>query len=193
MTGNQQTDERYKNPDVLRELYHKRKMTLAEVGDELGVSPTTIKRWMKKNEIPIRDRGDAGLIKGGPPSMKIGSGGYEHFLVCQSGERSRVEVHRLVAVAEHGIDVVKDKDVHHKNGVPWDNRPDNLEPLSRKDHIIEHGKGAPDSVKLAAWSLYESTDLKYREVAEQLDETTTNVSTYIKYVRDGKTTPKIEA
>ncbi|NWM54968.1 hypothetical protein GY652_27320, partial [Escherichia coli] len=38
----------------------------------------------------------------------------------------------------HGYDAVAGKQVHHKNEIPWDNRPENLEPLSDEEHILEH-------------------------------------------------------
>lgn len=31
-------------------------------------------------------------------------------------------------VAEHGVDAVAGKHVHHKNGIRWDNRPEKLQP-----------------------------------------------------------------
>jgi len=35
---------------------------------------------------------------------------------------------------------VKDKHVHHKNGIPWDNRPENLEAMSRQEHRTIHNQ-----------------------------------------------------
>jgi hypothetical protein len=37
-----------------------------------------------------------------------------------------VPVHKLVAIAEHGIEAVEKYDIHHLNTTPWDNRPENL-------------------------------------------------------------------
>jgi len=186
------TDTNHKDAEVLNRLYNDKKLSMQEVADELGTTRSTVRYWMDKHDIDRRERKDALLISGGAPSMTVGSNGYENVTISQGGELSRVEIHRLVAIAEHGIDAVKDNHVHHKNEIPWDNRPNNLEVLSVKDHMEKHDHVTPDSVKLAAWSLYESTDLKYREVADRLGETTTNVSSYIKYVRDGKTNPQIE-
>jgi len=50
-------------------------------------------------------------------------------------------VHRLAAVAWFGFDAVKNKHVHHKNGIPWDNRECNLEPISPEEHNTIHHKG----------------------------------------------------
>lgn len=46
--------------------------------------------------------------------------------------------HRLIAVAEYGIDEVVGKHIHHENGIPWDNRPENLTPMAAPDHLSEH-------------------------------------------------------
>jgi len=54
-------------------------------------------------------------------------------------EEYEFPIHRLVAVAEYGIDKVNDSDVvHHQNGIKWDNRPSNLIPMSTSDHIKLH-------------------------------------------------------
>lgn len=65
--------------------------------------------------------------------------GYE---VWSTGDKT-VYVHRLLAVAEFGLEAVKDKDVHHKNGVKWDNRPENIEAKDGGEHIAEHWHGRP--------------------------------------------------
>lgn len=51
------SDDAYKDPEVLEELYHGQQMTLAEVGDELGMAFTTIQKWMDKHDIPRRGTG----------------------------------------------------------------------------------------------------------------------------------------
>jgi len=61
--------------------------------------------------------------------------GYEFFR-CQAGAfEDRVYVHRLVYVREHGFDALNaDDEIHHKNAIPWDNRPSNLEALAPAEH-----------------------------------------------------------
>jgi hypothetical protein len=63
--------------------------------------------------------------------------GYE-MVVDTTDYSKRVSHHRLIAIAEHGIDAIEGKQIHHKNGTPWDNRPENLEVLDKEDHISKH-------------------------------------------------------
>ena len=51
-----------------------------------------------------------------------------------------VLIHRLLAVSEYGYDEVCDNVVHHKNGIKWDNRPDNIEVMTRSDHSKLHAE-----------------------------------------------------
>lgn len=61
------------------------------------------------------------------------------YIKCQfEDEQKYVPVHRLVAVAEFGIEAVKNMETHHKNDVSWDNRPDNIMLLSSEEHRKRH-------------------------------------------------------
>jgi len=51
---------------------------------------------------------------------------------------TEIQMSRVVAIGEFGLDSIVGKDVHHKNGITWDNRPENLEPMSRSDHMRRH-------------------------------------------------------
>jgi hypothetical protein len=54
------------------------------------------------------------------------------------GVHRGMKVHRLLAIAEHGIGAVKDKVVHHENGIKWDNRPENIEVMDETEHLRQH-------------------------------------------------------
>jgi hypothetical protein len=45
-----------------------------------------------------------------------------------------------MAMSEYGYDEVKDKVVHHKNDIKWDNRPKNLELMTASEHTTYHNK-----------------------------------------------------
>ena len=78
-------------------------------------------------------------------------GGYEHWrsyefrpeTPTRGKEDVYVSVHRLTAVVasypadqpiEAVLDDLREKDVHHRSGVPWDNRPENLEAVPHGRH-----------------------------------------------------------
>ena len=52
----------------------------------------------------------------------------------------QVSIHRLLAVSEYGFDTVANKEIHHKNGIKWDNRPNNIEPLTTREHRQVHAE-----------------------------------------------------
>ncbi|MFC6964824.1 HNH endonuclease [Halocatena marina] len=64
------------------------------------------------------------------------------YVVCASnyrGSTKSVGIHRLVMIAEHGFDAVAGKDVPHRNGIRFDNRPENLEFPTRGQYAQRHG------------------------------------------------------
>jgi len=80
----------------------------------------------------------------------------------------------ILAVSEHGYDAVAGKRIHHKNGIPWDNRPENIEPLTRTEHQGKHKKAQGKERKSIAYA-YEFTDMSSYAVAETCDYTPNSV------------------
>lgn len=68
--------------------------------------------------------------------------GYEY---ATDGEKM-VAIHRLTAVAEHGVDAVAGNDVHHENvldgaSVPWFNARDKMapeDPVAHRSRTLRH-------------------------------------------------------
>ena len=137
----------WNDKEALEEMYHGRRMSSREIAEEFGVESSTIRRSMKRLGVNLRDRHEAhkmGMWEG-PATFTVDSDGYEKWRTGIDGETYHVYAHRLLAVAEHGVDDVAGRDVHHKNGIKWDNRPDNIEPISRSAHTkLHHRDGLYD-------------------------------------------------
>ena len=134
----------YHDPDVLEKLYHEDGLSLTQIGDKYDVDFTTIHYHMEKHEIERRDPRERG-----PPTMFMDSHGYEMFKNVHDNETFRFLHHRLIAVAEYGLEAVKDNHVHHKNGLRWDNRPSNLDPMSPSEHRRVENNSR--KAKMAEW------------------------------------------
>jgi len=128
----------YQDPEVLTELYYDQHLSTYELADRFDVSQSTICRWMDKHDLDRRDG-----LEARPPNFGISTKGYERWHGFCLGNQYWLSHHRLLAVAEFGFDAVCGMDVHHKNEIRWDNRPDNLELMTRSDHTKHHN--APES------------------------------------------------
>lgn len=133
--------EPWQDEETLRNLYLEQDMSQSEVAEELGCTAKTICDWMRKYNIPITDaRGQGDLSASDTPApfthVSDGTNVYEMWALANGNHR----VHRLLAVAEYGFDALDGMHVHHKNGISWDNRPDNLEVLTPKEHRLTHVK-----------------------------------------------------
>lgn len=138
----------WQDEEILAELYHDKGLCQEEIADELGCHQTTISTWMERYDIQIKDpRGKGDLSASDAPASfytlkKRYGASYEFWM--DGSTNVRVSVHRLLAVAEYGFDAVTDKDIHHKNEITWDNRPENIEPLSRSEHMSLHHRVPAD-------------------------------------------------
>lgn len=138
------TDEPgYRDEAQLRDLYEDRELPVSMIAEKYDVTPKTINQWLDRHGIEKRSPGrEIQIAKRREPLSfhTRPSDGYERIATKYAGEQSRVYHHRLLAVAEHGFDAIRGKDVHHESGVPWDNRPGNLELLGKDDHQNVHAE-----------------------------------------------------
>jgi len=127
--------EKYKNSEWLYEQYHDKGLSFEKIADKLGVGSSTIENWMKKHGI---ERRTPDVEK--PPHYGRDSNGYPRWSTTVGDSIVNVHEHRLLAALEWGVEEIKGKDVHHKSGIRWDNRPDNLELMSRSEHAKMHAE-----------------------------------------------------
>jgi len=132
----------YRDEQKLRELYVEEGLSLRDVADELDCDHTTVDYWLEKHGIEKRTAFQDRL-----PRLEVNHNGYELVRAWVDGTYHRCRIHRLLAVAEHGFDHVADCDVHHKNGIPWDNRPDNISVLPHEEHVRLHSTKYDDTVQ----------------------------------------------
>lgn len=71
-------------------------------------------------------------------TLSVSGDGYAEFRTSEGG----VYIHRLSAVAEHGVEKVKDMDVHHEVH-QWVNNPTKLTP----EDPVEHRKRTLEGVE----------------------------------------------
>lgn len=118
--------------EQLEHMYWGKQMTLSEIAETAGVSITTVHRRMKDRKIPTRGPGPWTTHS----TFRTSTTGTEEA----SGSHRSVDIHRLVMVAEYGIDAVINRDVHHHTKIPFDNRPENLQLLSHSEHTTLHNR-----------------------------------------------------
>ena len=174
MSSTQQS-RAYRDEETLRELYWDEGMTLKEIADKFDTGNTTINTWMKKNGI---DRRTAAQDK--PVHYRTDDSGYEKWRHDTNGTQYNLAVHRLVMVAEEGFDAVEGMHVHHKNEIPWDNRPSNLELMEMKEHMSHHHSlDISDVDENEVRELMYGSNLSQPQIAERMDISTSKVRKFI--------------
>lgn len=136
--GDDSAGAEYRDEETLRRLYVEEGMSTYDIGDLFGVAGKTIQKWLRRNGIPARESNSEK-----PPAVGIGSKGYMR-IQHNDGEKVRsCATHQLIAIA-NGEDPYKvfsggEYNCHHKNGMKIDNRHENVELRSVKEHAEAHG------------------------------------------------------
>lgn len=136
--GVERTGRPWRDPDLLRELYHNQGMSLREIADELGCVNSTVYKNMQKYDIEARDR------RIPHANLYTDRRGYERWQTWDVDRYRKVSVHQILAISEGASpDEVfgSGRATHHKNRIPWDNRPENVESMSQSEHVRRHAEG----------------------------------------------------
>jgi len=132
-------EKSYKNKDYLKEQYWEFGKSIRQIADQNNVSEKTISRWFDNLGIESRASGGESRTANFKTISEYSStSGYEMWRTIHNYKDYRVLVHRLLAVAEYGLEETKNKVVHHKNGIRWDNRPENIELMTNSEHTKIH-------------------------------------------------------
>jgi len=111
-----------------------------EIAEDFSFHTATIRRRLKEWGVEPRSRGWHNREEYASFRVRLGASKNWHCRV--SGDERRVfAVHRLLAIAKYCTESVKDKVVHHKNEVPWDNLSENIELMDKEEHVSHHMKG----------------------------------------------------
>ena len=136
--GDSTDDQPHHRRDWLVEKYHDERMSFTDVADHAGVAVSTIQYWMDKHDIPTRRQGPT-LSR--EVSLVQDRRGYKRWYNEHQGATFTCYVHQLLAIAkgyDPGDVFAEEAEVHHRNGIKWDNRPDNIVLLTRDDHQEIH-------------------------------------------------------
>ena len=146
----QRPDGKYTDRKWLYEQYKEQERSMADIAEECGVTAAVILKWLRRFGIKTRESYNhaKSAVIGITTDGEFGSldGGYRYVSSSLTIDDERVKwqvgVHQLIAIAE-GADPYKvfsngKWQVHHKNRIKWDNRPENIEFTTREKHRSEH-------------------------------------------------------
>lgn len=128
------------DPEMLETLYWHEDLPMWKMAERLDVSRQTISRKMAEFKIDTRGFGPSRTTD--TPVYYRVPGGYPRVDHSHKAESEQIYVHQLLAIASgaNPYDVFADEyHTHHKNGVRWDNRVENIEVLTQSEHMKIHG------------------------------------------------------
>jgi hypothetical protein len=121
----------------LEDQYWGEMLSIREIAKKVGCAYATVRRWLDNHDIEKRK-----TSKEKPPYFQTTTQGYETVSSRCGGKLKAVSVHQLLAIAE-GVDANTvfsggEYHIHHKNGIPWDNRYCNIDVMTKSEHGEHH-------------------------------------------------------
>jgi len=151
------------DPEVLEMLYWQEGLSMFRIAERLGVSESKIYSEMEKHGIDRRGVGynsSKNFAKYARYRIKDGYPTWEGK--SKSDGFATTFVHQLLLIAD-GEDPHKvysdEYSCHHKNGVRWDNRSENLTLWTRERHSRHHANERDLGKKHGTWQEYSDEDL----------------------------------
>lgn len=128
----------YRSKEWLKEHYHDKKMTQAEIGVLCGVSQATIQTWVKIHELSRPWKRKSSKKRIYTPCGYVSIYLPNHPRAYSNGY---ILEHRLVIEKSIGRSLKSNEEVHHINGIRDDNRPSNLKVFDISTHRNFHLNG----------------------------------------------------
>jgi hypothetical protein len=126
--------------EQVRKMYEQNVMTIQEIAKALNASPNFVAKSVRASGAKMRKSGASKERK--PKKQRcVDRFGYVFVLAPEShlaDYRGYVREHRLVAETKIGRKLFDWEDVHHIDGDKANNLPENLEVLTRSEHIRRH-------------------------------------------------------
>lgn len=138
------TPQSHRDPVWLEKQYWEEGLTIDEIAREATVATEKIIDAM--DEFEIERRSPAENLPDRYPSPRTNRSGHRRYKHRHEGDEFKIMVHRLHAtlLVDH-IDELEGMEVHHKNGCPFDNRLENYQLITPK----EHRKLSPEGTRVA--------------------------------------------
>ncbi|WP_224447802.1 HNH endonuclease [Haloprofundus salilacus] len=137
----ERSEKPYQNREILEILYLEEEMSQQEIANYLGCSQSSVSNWLARHDIDTRDRSEAAKKN----HVGLSTRGDTGYVRCYSNDPDgshEVYLHQLQVIHDgedpHKVFSSGEYQVHHKNGIPFDNRSENLELMSASDHTKHH-------------------------------------------------------